>query len=365
MCPISYYTMIRKSKEKTYFRLQLVMYAKEHRVKPTAKDFNTTPKTVRKWLRRYNTEGFAGLEDKSKAPHNIPHKTNIEVEKEIIKLKSQYKTWGALRLKKDFNLPCSEKVISRVYKENHLTRRKRKKHQTKNDLRKIKQQWELFSHNLIDTKELIDIPEYWIQMKMFNLPPVQYTYREVVSGLQFIAFASEKSLTYATIFIEKIKKHLISCGVALTDSTIWQTDNGSEFIGSWQAKDKSAFTKVIEETEPKCIHLTIPPGAHRWQADIETVHRLIEDEFYEIEKFYSNKDFLNKATSYQYFFNVVRPNYSKCGKPPIQIIQERNPEIDPEIALFPVVFLDDLSKNMVNQLSTKDTMGGYHLPSYP
>jgi len=364
MCPIPYYAMIRKSKEKTYFRLELVLYAKEHGIKPTARDFNTTPRTVRKWLQRYKLEGFNALEDKSKAPFHIPHKTSKKIEDKIIELKKSLTTWGADRLVRDFNLPCSGKVASRIYKENGLTRRKRKKHQTKNDLRKMKQAWELFSHNEMDTKELIDIPEYWIQMKRFNLPIIQYTYREVVSGLQFIAFASETSLTYATIFADKIKQHLTSCGVDLTDS-IWQTDNGSEFIGSWNAKSKSSFTKVIEDSEPKSIHQTIPPGAHTWQADIETVHRLIEDEFYEIEKFYSLYDFLNKATSYQYFFNVVRPNSSKADKPPIQIIQERNPEIDPKIALFPVLFLDDLSKDMLNQLSTINTRGVYHLPSYP
>ena len=119
-------------------------------------------------------------------------------------------------------------------------------------------------------------------------------------------------------------------------------DNGSEFIGSWQAKEKSGFTKVIEEEKPNCIHQTIPPGAHRWQADIETIHRLIEEEFYEVETFKSKEDFKQKITPYQYFFNLVRPNYSKDGKSPLYIIQEREPDINPEIVLFP------LTKNLQN-----------------
>jgi transposase len=359
--------MIRKSKEKVYFRLELVTYAKEHGIKPAARSFCTTPKTVRKWIKRYKEEGIKGLEDRSKAPHNIPHKTSKELEEKIKELKMRLPSWGALRLKRDFQLPCSEKVILRVYKENGLIKRKRRKYQTKNDLRKIKQRWKLFSHNVIDTKELKDIPEYWVQMKRFNLPQVQYTYREVVSGLQFIGFASEVSLTYATIFVDKIKQHLISCGVDLSNS-IWQTDNGSEFVGSWNAKKKSSFSKVIEDKEPHCIHSTIPPGAHRWQADIETVHRLIEDEFYEVEEFHSIDEFINKANSYQYFFNVIRPNSSKGGKSPLEIIQERDNKINPKIALFPVLFLDRVQEDMVNQSSTKEAKeakGGYDLPSYP
>ena len=153
----------------------------------------------------------------------------------------------------------------------------------------MKRAWKLFSHNQIDTKDLIDIPEYFIQMRMFDLPKVQYTYREVVSGLQFTGFACERSLTNSKIFVQKIKEHLVKCNVHLKNS-IWQTDNGSEFIGSWNAKNKSIFTKAIEDNTPNCIHQTIP-REHRWQADVETVHRLIEDEFYEVENFTSKKDF--------------------------------------------------------------------------
>jgi len=341
------------------------MYAKEHGVRPCARDFNTTPKTVRKWVKRYNLQGYKALENKSNAPHNIPHKIKLELETQIIKHKKNLPSWGALRLKKDFQLPCSDKAISRVYKENNLTKIKRKKHQTKNDLRKIKQLWKLFSHNEIDTKDLIDIPEYFIQMKLFNLPKVQYTYREVVSGLQFTGFASERSLTNSKIFAQKIKQHLVACNVDLNNS-IWQSDNGSEFIGSWNAKDKSIFTKIIEDNIPNCIHQTIPPGAHRWQADVETVHRLIEDEFYEVENWTSKNDFQHKITAYQYFFNVVRPNSYKGGKTPLEIIKEKNPCISSEIVLFEPIFIDDEFEKLYTKLDTKKTLsGGYHLPSYP
>lgn len=34
--------------------------------------------TARKWVRRFGTEGRAGLEDRSSAPHQIPHRTAPE-----------------------------------------------------------------------------------------------------------------------------------------------------------------------------------------------------------------------------------------------------------------------------------------------
>ena len=252
-----------------------------------------------------------------------------------------------------------EKAIQRVYRQNGLTKKRRRKHKTKNDLRAIKAAWPLFSQIDADTKDLFDIPEYWIQMRRYNLPRVQYTAREVVSGLKFIAYAQERSLSFANLFAQRIIGHLQQNGVDLSQ-TIWQTDNGSEFIGSWQARDKSAFTRTIESI-PGQRHKQIPPGAHTYQSDLETVHSLIESEFYEIESFSSREDFLNKAASYQLFFNVVRKNGSKGDRTPLEIIKEREPAIDPKIVLLPPVFLDEL---LIYQLDNGG-QGGYHVPSYP
>jgi len=135
----------------------------------------------------------------------------------------------------------------------------------------------------LDTKNLDDIPELWTQIKRLGLPKIQYTFREVVSGLQFIGFAEERSITFASLFAELILNHLKRCGAKLSPGR-WQTDNGSEFISAWNARGDSIFTRTIQRVSG-LEHHTIPPSAHRWQADIETVHRLIEDEFYEVEEF--------------------------------------------------------------------------------
>jgi hypothetical protein len=63
----------------------------------------------------------------------------------------------------------------------------------------------------------------------------------------------------------------------------------------------SAFTTVIAFRSEQQLY-TIPPGATTYQSDEETVHRLIEDEFYPIEEFYSGNDFFKKTIFYQIFF---------------------------------------------------------------
>jgi len=60
-------------------------------------------------------------------------------------------------------------------------------------------------------------------------------------------------------------------------------------------------------------HERIPPGAHTYQSDVETVHRLIEDEFFDLETFRNRAEFLGKASLYQLYFNLARPNSHKRG----------------------------------------------------
>ena len=174
-----------------------------------------------------------------------------------------------------------------------------------------------------------------------------------------MAFAQERSLTYATAFATYLNDSLQALGVDLSKTTR-QTDNGSEYIGSWQAKQDSGYTRAIERV-PGQIHFTIPPGAHRFQADVETVHNLVEMEFYEIEPFKDRQNFLNRAYSYQLFFNLLRPNSYKENKTPWQIAQKKNPELPVEITKIPPVFLEDL----LDKSLEKNVKGGHDVSTAP
>jgi len=65
---------------------------------------------------------------------------------------------------------------------------------------------------------------------------------------------------------------------------------------------------------------------------VETVHRLQEDEFFDLETFADRAEFWAKVTTYWRYFNIARPNRNKGWKTPLQILRERNPKLDPAIA---------------------------------
>ena len=338
MCPHGYYTLMRESKDPTYLRLRMVQQARRIGIKPTAALFGCSANTVRKWVRRFDRT-LASLQERSRAPAHRPRRLSAEAEEEIVRARKKLPTWSARRLKRDMQLPYSPKAINRVLKERGLVRRwRRKKHQVKRCLREIKRHWRAFQQISIDTKHLNDLPEYWVQRRTKRLPRYQYTARDVSTGALFLGYADELSLTYAELFAGRIAGHLARCGVEMTGVT-WQSDNGSEFIGSWQAVEKSAFTRTVESCGS--THRTIPPGQHRYQADVETVHALMETEFY-LEPFKDKRDFIQKATTYQHFFNYARPNSGKEDKCPWDLIHEKDSTAQLDLLYLPPVFLEDL-----------------------
>ena len=332
-------------------RLRLVESARQRGIKPTARLFHTTGPTVRKWLRRYQQLGPSGLRERSRAPHHQPRQTAPEIERQVVELRKTLPTFGARRLVREFDLPLSHRALERIWRAHGLMPKRRRKYQRKQDLAAIKATWRLFQQISADTKDLDDIPHFWPQAQARGLPVVQYTARDVRSGLLFLAFAQRRSTGASAVFAARIQQHLARYGVSLRD-LVWQTDNGGEFIGRHNPSGpRTGFPAALGSSQ----HVRIPPAAHTYQSDVETVHRLVEDEFFDLETFTSRGEFLAKAHTYQLYFNLVRPNSHKENQSPWQIIERLAPRSPLELCLLPPVFLD----YYVNDA------GGYDVPRLP
>jgi transposase len=338
----SYFALVREMKDAYNHRLRLVESAKLRGIKPTARLFATTVPTVRKWLRRFRQHGPSGLREHSRARHHQPHKTPAAVEAQLVQLRKTLPTFGARRLIREFDLRIGHKALERIWHLHGLITKRRRKYQRKQDLAHIKASWALFQQISADTKDLDDIPRYWLQAQLLGLPAVQYTAREIRSGLLFWSFAERRSAAASSVFASLVQRHLDRYGVSLRD-LVWQTDNGGEFRGD--------FPKALGDSQ----HVRIPPAAHTYQSDVETVHRLEEDEFFDLEDFSSRGDFLAKAHTYQLYFNLVRPNSHKQHRSPWQIIQSIAPRSPLQLCLLPPVFLDYYL----------DDAGGYDVTRHP
>jgi len=354
MPPLNYCIMT-KSKDKGFMygiRLQVVRDALEKGIKPAARMYDMSKNTVRKWLRRYQDGGTTGMVEMSRAPHSIPHKKDKDVEAAVLKHRGTKPGWGAKRLKRDFDIACSHGAISRILKEHGKIKPRKKKKKVRNDLREIKDKYRAFERNCVDTKHLYDIPVYWPQMKGLGLPKYQYTFRDMKLGVMFLGYSDELSLSHSTLFTETIGEWLKNKGVK-TDGTVWQSDGGSEFIGSWQAKEKSAFIKAVEAIG--ATHFQIPKVTYN--ADVETVHNTIEFEFFDIEAFNSRDMFFDKATTYGLYYNLMRKNSNRGDRSPLETLMASREDFNPAVLTLPALDLDKLLA-----MKLKSTPGGHDVP---
>lgn len=310
--------MLNVSKDKRFsVRKAIVCEALEMGIKPTAQRFNMSKNTVRTLVKRFRGEGNDGLMDRRSGPKHIPHKTSITAENEIVAIRKVAPCYGARRLKYYFRLSPSVGAIQRIIKDRGLTRKRRRHHQKKNDLRAIKAQYKTCERLQMDVKYLTDIPPYWEMMQRLRLPRFQYTVRDVKSGMLFLGFGDELSELHAETMATYVLKNLIP---NFPGEITLQTDNGVEFSGTTRNPEGNHFRKAIKALGAE--HRYIPPGHCNANADVESIHATIEEEFFDLTKFTSREDFLKKAESYRLFYNLQRPNFSKGAKTPWLIAQQ-------------------------------------------
>lgn len=358
MNSITYSEVIKDTNNPYNIRLKIAQYACAHGIKPAARYFGCSRNTVRKWARRYKQEGLRALKNKSRKPFNSPNKIPPHEEQYIVDLRNRLVKIGPLRMKYEFDVNRSVTTIYRVIKQKCKPVQRWKKPKKKNDLREQKAKLRIFEKIQIDIKDLCDIPNYWTYMKLLKLPRYQFTARDVRSGALFYSFGHSKDGINASTFCAYLLEHLKKHGIDISKSGV-QTDNDGAFVGNWRANSSAPFKYIVEEIY-KAVHNRIPPSSPTYNSDVETSHARIEEEFYDIEEMPSKKVLLDKALTYQLYFNLVRPNRHKDLKSPLKIIEEQLGPVDPYLLILPPIVLDEHFE--MYQSAVKVSSGGHHLP---
>jgi transposase InsO family protein len=91
-------------------RLELVRRAQRPRVNQSAlaRAYHISRQTLGKWIRRFDAEGVAGLQDRSSRPHRCPHRMRRTVRRQIARRRSQ--RWSSCRTASDLHLPIAAVV---------------------------------------------------------------------------------------------------------------------------------------------------------------------------------------------------------------------------------------------------------------
>ena len=82
--------------------------------KAAATAFAVSERTVRKWLRRFRSEGLAGLGDRSSRPHRSPRRTAAQIESEVERLRRQRLTCRQISLQTNISTATVQRILARL-----------------------------------------------------------------------------------------------------------------------------------------------------------------------------------------------------------------------------------------------------------
>lgn len=100
------------------------------------REFGVSRKTAYKWVARYNAEGPAGLDDRSRAPQTHPHRVDPAVVEAVVQARRGHRHWGARKIlawlarqQPDLALPAAS-TVSAVFARYGLSRARQARRRT-------------------------------------------------------------------------------------------------------------------------------------------------------------------------------------------------------------------------------------------
>lgn len=82
--------------------------------------YEISERTLRRWTKSYEVNGLKGLEPKKTGPKNMKNSIPNVLEQRILKLKQKHSSWGARRIKFQYDLPCHWKTVHNVIKKHGM-----------------------------------------------------------------------------------------------------------------------------------------------------------------------------------------------------------------------------------------------------
>lgn len=272
---------------------------KERTAGAIAREVGVSRATLYKWLRRYQDEGVAGLEDRSKRPHSSPRWLGPEVE-ELVLAERERTGHGPDRLALTLGMSRAT-----VYKILHRHGRNRRPRPPKDPVRRYEHP-EPGAMVHVDLKHLSGIT----RGKRFQFSMVDDYSREAYAEIL------ERDTTIAvTEAFERGNNFFRTNGVRIK----WVlTDNGMQFTMAYtpHPERSTKFQKSLHKLGIK--HSRTKVYSPKTNGKVERFHRTVDDELYHVFRFSSEGDRASALGAYVRKYNTQRRHLGINGLTPAQ-----------------------------------------------
>lgn len=276
-------------------------------VAPTCRRYGISRKTFYKWKKRYDQQDWAGLRDRSHAPHRPRAATPPEIVAKILHLRQHYHLGPArisMYLVRYHEIVISAQTIYKILRRHGVNRLPQNQGYLSRRQRWRRYEKPLPGHRLqIDTKFLAAIPgkrkSYW-----------QFTAIDDCTRLRILKIYERNNQKNAIDFVDYVLSRLPFRVQAI------QTDNGSEFSAQfhWHVQDLNI------------AHIYIKARTPRLNGKVERSHRIDEEEFYRLLEGVVIENvggFNTKLHEWENFYNYERPHGALGGVSPYERLRDR------------------------------------------
>ncbi|WP_328681968.1 IS481 family transposase [Streptomyces sp. NBC_00322] len=287
-----------------------------------AAEMGVSRPTAHKWMRRWRTDGDAGLHDRSSRPHTTPHRTAPEVEARVCELR-QARKLGPARIGPILGLPAS--TVHRILTRHGLHRLAWLDRPTGEPIRRYERArpGELVH---VDIKKLGNIPDGggWRTVgraagdRNRQATTDQRKSCRPVIGYSYIhsAVDDHSRLAYSEILTDERKEtavafwqraHAFFTGHGITVERVL-TDNGACYK-SFLWRDTLSAAGIA--------HKRIRPYRPQTNGKVERFNRTLLDEWAYLRPYTSNTERTAALADFLHTYNHHRCHTALEGKPPI------------------------------------------------
>ncbi|MCW7947533.1 transposase [Streptomyces hygroscopicus] len=269
--------------------------------------------TAHKWLRRWRTQGDAGLHDRPSRPHTTPHRTPLAVEDQICRLRKDRKL-GPARIAPILGMPAS--TVHRVLARHGLNRLAFLDRPTGQVIRRYERSrpGELVH---VDVKKLGRIPDGggWRIHGRAACPDRRRTtgfdyIHSAVDDHSRLAYSEvhqdEKAATCAA-FLQRAAAFFAACGILRIERVL--TDN------AWPYRKSFAWRQALADlgAAGKLTRIYRP----QTNGKVERFNRTLLDEWAYLRPYTSNDERTAALDTFLHSYNHHRCHTALGGKPPI------------------------------------------------
>jgi transposase InsO family protein len=305
-------------------RLLLVQRVRDQHmpIAHVARAMGISRQCAHRWLARFDTEGPAGLHERSSRPHRMPTRTSPELEALVVAARAEHRR-GQDWLGPELGLPA--RTVSRILRRHHVARLASCDPMTGEVIRASKttavryeraQPGELVH---MDVKKIGRIPDgggwrahgrHAGSVTRDRKTRVGFDYVHSLvddhSRLAYSEILPDEKAPTCTGFLARAVEHFAAHGIGRIDAVM--TDN------HWSYTRNGTLPSLLEALHAK--HILIKPHCPWQNGKVERFNRTLQTEWAYRQAFTTNHDRTAALAPWLEHYNTQRRHYALGGHPP-------------------------------------------------